>query len=154
MEKPFSLQPLMNLSKQQNDSATRKLGQLNRQQFDAQSKLDMLKQYRMDYQARLQESTRNGMEPAELRNFQEFINKLDAAIAQQERAVHLSKASTQAGRSEVNSTQRRLKSFDTLQQRHVKEQKKIADQSEQKAQDEHTTRLSAYKKHGAEDQSH
>lgn len=153
MVKPFPLQPLMNLSKQQNDSATRKLGQLNRLQLDAQSKLDMLKKYRMEYQTRLQESSKNGMDPAELRNFQEFINKLDAAIEQQDKAVKLSKVSTQAGRSEFDSTQRKLKSFDTLQQRHIQEQKKITEKSEQKAHDENTSRLAAYNKHDAEDHS-
>lgn len=153
MAKPFSLQPLMNLSKQQNETATRKLGQLNRQQLDAQSKLDTLKQYRLDYQTRLQEATRNGMGPAELRNFQEFINKLDTAIDQQERVVQLSKASTQAGRSEFDSTQRKLKSFDTLQQRHIQEQRKLAEKKEQKDQDEHTSKIAAYKKHDAENQN-
>lgn len=151
MIKPFSLQPLMNLSKQQNDTATRKLGQLNRQQHDAQSKLEMLKQYRLDYQNRLQESTQNGMHPAELRNFQEFIYKLDAAISQQEKSVNISKASTQVGRSELDSTQRKLKSFDTLQQRHVLEQRKTADKTEQKALDEHTSRFAAYRQHEQED---
>ncbi|OGT03606.1 MAG: flagellar export protein FliJ [Gallionellales bacterium RBG_16_57_15] len=153
MTKPFSLQPLMNLSMQQNETATRKLGQLNRQQLDAQSKLDILKQYRLDYQTRMQESTRNGMDPAELRNFQEFINKLDAAIDQQEKAVKHSKTSTQAGRSEFDATRRKLKSFDTLQQRHIQEQRKIAEKSEQKDQDEHTSKLAAYKKHDAETQN-
>ncbi len=83
MTKPFSLQSLMNLAQHQNESATNKLGQLNRQQQSAQSKLEMLQQYRKDYQARLQASTQNGIDPAGLRNFQEFINKLDQAINQQ-----------------------------------------------------------------------
>lgn len=145
MIKPFSLQPLMNLAQRQNESATRKLGQLNKQQHDAQSKLEMLRQYRSDYQKRLQESTQSGMNPAELRNFQEFINKLDEAIAQQLKAVEQSKVSTQAGRSEFDTTQRKLKSFDTLQQRHIEEQKKVAAKSEQRMLDEHTGRLAAYK---------
>ena len=151
MDKPFSLQPLMNLSRQQNEAATRRLGQLNHQQHDAQSKLEMLQQYRQDYQNRLQQATQSGMDPAELRNFQEFINKLDTAIAQQYKAVNASKASTQVGRSEFDTTLRKLKSFDTLQQRHFLEQRKLADKSEQKAQDEHTSTVAAHKQHDAEE---
>jgi len=153
MIKTFSLQPLMNLAQHQNDSATRKLGQLNKQQQSAQQKLDILLEYRKDYQTRLHETSRNGMDQAELRNFQQFIDKLDDAISQQTRLVEHSKISTQAGRSEFDTTQRKLKSFDTLQQRHIEEQKKAGRQSEQKAQDEHTGRFSAYKAMNAEDQN-
>jgi flagellar FliJ protein len=153
MTKPFSLQPLIGLAQHQNDAATRKLGQLNKQQQSAQSKLEMLRQYRRDYQVRLQESTQNGINPAELRNFQEFINKLDEAISQQLKQVAHSKASTQAGRSEFDTTQRKLKSFDTLKQRYTETQRIAANKFEQTALDEHTSRTASYKAINSEDQS-
>lgn len=145
MIKPFPLQPLRDLAQHQKDSATQKLGQLNQQQQSAQQKLDTLLEYRKDYQARLQQTTQNGMDPAELRNFQQFINKLDEAIGQQLKLVEQSKTSAQLGRSEFDTTQRKLKSFDTLQQRHVDQQNQIIEKREQKALDEHTGRLAAYK---------
>ncbi|MDP1996717.1 MAG: flagellar export protein FliJ [Gallionella sp.] len=153
MLKPFSLQPLMNLAEHQNNSATRKLGQLNKQQQSAQQKLDTLLEFRKDYQTRLHEVSLNGIDRAELRNFQQFINKLDEAISQQAKLVEHSKISTQAGRNEFDTTQRKLKSFDTLQQRHIEEQKKAARQSEQKTLDEHTGRFTAYKMINAEEQN-
>ncbi len=145
MSKPFALQPLLNLAQIRNESATRKLGELNRQEHDTQAQLDMLLEYRRDYQARMQKASQEGMTPAELRNFQAFIYKLDAAIAQQIKALEQSKISTQKGRSEYTGTQRKLKSFDTLQQRHAEQQEKIAAKQEQKAMDEHTGRAAAYK---------
>ena len=154
MIKPFTLQPLMNLAQHQNDTATRKLGQLNQQQQGVQQKLDTLLEYRKDYQTRLQEATRNGMSPADLRNFQQFMNKLDEAITQQTKMVEQSKISTLRGRSEFDTTQRKLKSFDTLQQRHIETQNKIAGKAEQKALDEHTGRLVAYRMINNEDQNH
>jgi len=153
MTKPFSLQALIGLAQHQNDSATRKLGQLNRQQLSAQSKLEMLQQYRRDYQARLQEATQNGINPAELRNFQEFINKLDEAISQQFRLVGQSKVSAHAGRGELDTAQRKLKSFDMLKQRHIETQKIVANKSEQTALDEHTSRTASYKAINSEDQN-
>ena len=153
MTKPFTLQPLMNLAQHANDTATRKLGQLNQQQQGVQQKLDTLLEYRKDYQARLQEATRNGMSPADLRNFQQFMNKLDEAITQQTKMVEQSKISTLHGRSEFDTTQRKLKSFDTLQQRHIETQNKIAGKAEQKALDEHTCRLVAYRMINNEDQN-
>ena len=152
MAKPFTLQPLMNLAQHQNDTATRKLGQLNQQQQSAQQKLDVLLEYRKDYQTRWQETTRNGMSLVDLRNFQQFMNKLDGAIIDQTRMVDQSKLSTQHGRSEFDVTQRKLKSFDTLQQRHIETQNKIADKSEQKALDEHTGILSSHRITNSEDQ--
>lgn len=152
MAEPFSLQPLVKLAQHQNDSATRRLGQLNKQQQSAQEKLETLQQYRKDYQTRLQEATQSGISHADLRNFQQFISKIDEAIGQQLKQVEQSKVSTQTGRSEFDATQRKLKSFDTLQQRHIEEQKKVAEKSEQKALDEHTGRMAAYKMNDIEDQ--
>ena len=145
MLKPFSLQPLLNLAQYQNESATRKLGFLNKQQQTEQQKLDTLLEYRKDYQSRLQSASQSGMDQAKLRNFQLFINKLDEAINQQTSLVEHSKVSTNVGRSEFNTTQRKLKSFDTLQQRHFEAQNKITIKDEQKIQDEHTGRRVAHK---------
>jgi flagellar FliJ protein len=153
MTKPFSLQPLIGLAQHQNDAATRKLGQLNKQQQSAQGKLEMLQQYRKDYQLRLQEAIQSGINPTELRNFHEFIHKLDEAISQQFNLVAHSKASTQVGRSEFDMTQRKLRSFDTLKQRHTETQKIAADKSEQTALDEHTSRTASYRAFNSEDQS-
>ena len=83
MTKTFSLQPLVQLAQQKNDAATKKFGQLNKQQQAAQAKLDTLLQYRKDYQTRFQEAVQNGMNQSDLRNFQGFIQRLDEAIAQQ-----------------------------------------------------------------------
>lgn len=145
MLKPFSLKPLLDIAQYQNDSATRKLGFLNKQQQSEQKKLDTLLEYRKDYQARLQEASQSGMDQAKLRNFHLFINKLDEAINQQLSLVENSKASTNVGRSEFNTTQRKLKSFDTLQQRHFEAQNKISIKVEQKTLDEHTGRVIAHR---------
>lgn len=145
MSKPFPLQPLLNLAQMKNDTATRKLGQLNLQQHNTETQLETLLQYRRDYQDRLQAASLQGMDTVTLRNFQEFIYKLDNAIAQQRKSVEQSKLSTQMGRSEFSNTQRKLKSFDTLHQRHAQAEAKTEAKQEQKATDEHTSRVSAYK---------
>lgn len=145
MSKLFPLQPLLNLAQTKSEEATLRLGQLNKQQNDTQSQLETLHQYRRDYQSRMQSASQQGMDPALLRNFQAFIYKLDAAIAQQLKTVEQSKHLTQLGRGEFTNTQRKLKSFDTLQQRHIETQVKAEAKQEQRAMDEHTGRVSAYK---------
>lgn len=151
MTKPFSLQPLVNLAEHQNESATRKLGQLNKQQQSAEQKLDTLREYRKDYQNKLQKAIQNGISPTELRNFEHFIRKIDDAINQQLKIVEQSKASAKTGHNEFNTTQRKLKSLDTLKQRHIETQRRAAEKSEQKALDEHSGRLSAYKMNNDEE---
>ena len=145
MANTFNLQPLVHLAKQKNDAATRKLGQLNQQQQSAQGKLDTLLQFRRDYQDKFQEAAKNGMDQHDLRNFQNFINRLDEAITQQRGVTEQAQLSVQNGRSELTETQRRMKSFDTLAQRHVEAEKKLETKAEQKIQDEHSGRFVAHK---------
>lgn len=143
MSRPFPLATLMNLAEHDNESATRKLGLLNQQQQSVQQQLDTLLEFRRNYQTQMQDGVRGGMSPVELRNFQEFIYKLDEAIAQQRKQLEKSQASTQLGRDEFDNTRRKLKSLDTLRQRHVETQRKIAEKAEQKALDEHAGRAAA-----------
>lgn len=145
MSNPFRLQPLLNLAQIKNESATKRLGELNKLQHDSEVQLETLRQYRRDYQERMQTASQQGVDPIVLRNFQQFIYKLDAAIVQQLKAVEQSRLSTQAGLKDYGGTQRKLKSFDTLQQRHIESELKIEAKQEQKAMDEHTGRVTAYK---------
>ncbi len=143
MIKPFPLQPLVHLAQQRNEAATRKLGQLNQQQQTAQGKLDALQQYRKDYQNKFQEAVQNGMEPTDLLNFQDFINKLDQAIRQQQAVIEKAKSGVQTGRHELMDTTRKMKSFDTLAQRHAETELKQEAKSDQRLQDEQTGRFAA-----------
>ena len=153
MAKKFSLQPLLLLAQQQNDAAIRKFGQLNQQQQAAQAKLDTLLQYRKDYQARLQQAEQNGMNQAELRNFQNFILRLDEAIVQQRNKNEQAQSMLQIGRIELQEAQRKMKSFDTLKKRHIENEMKLAAKLEQRQQDEHTGRISAIKVAAAQNEN-
>ncbi len=143
MTKPFSLQPLVDLAHQANDAATQKLGQLNQHQQSAQQKLDALQQYRHDYQMQFQQAVQQGMEPTDLRNFQDFINRLDQAIRQQQQVIENTKTNVQTGRHELIDSTRKMRSFDTLAQRHVETEIKVAAKQEQRIQDEQTGRFAA-----------
>lgn len=145
MIKTFPLQPLVNLAQQKNDAAAKKLGQLNQQQQTAENKLEALQQFRKDYQVKFQDAVKQGIAPEDLRNFQDFINRLDEAIVQQRQAIEKVKVSVQHGRDEFKDTTRKMKSFDTLAQRHFEAEKKLEAKSEQRLQDEHTGRFAAYK---------
>lgn len=145
MIKPFSLQPLVHLAQQRNDAAAKKLGQLNQQQQTAQEKLDALLQYRRDYQLKFQEAAQIGMSPVDMKNFQDFIGRLDQAIRQQQSAIEKARIGVQNGRAELLDSTRKMKSFDALAQRHVEAEKKLEAKQEQRTQDEFTGRFAAYR---------
>lgn len=153
MTKTFSMQPLVHLAHQKNDDASKKFGQLIQQQKAAQTKLHTLEQYREDYQTRLQQAVINGINQTSLRNFQDFILRLDEAVAQQRNALEHILRLIQAGRNELANTQRNMKSFDTLAQRHLESEKKLQDKLEQRQQDEHTGRNSALKARAAQNET-
>ncbi|RFC39205.1 MAG: flagellar FliJ protein [Candidatus Nitrotoga sp. LAW] len=153
MTKTFSMQPLVHLAHQKNEDASKKFGQLIQQQKAAQTKLHTLEQYREDYQTRLQQAVINGINQTSLRNFQDFILRLDEAVAQQRNALEHILRLIQAGRNELANTQRNMKSFDTLAQRHLESEKKLQDKLEQRQQDEHTGRNSALKARAAQNET-
>ena len=95
----------------------------------------------------------NGMNQSELRNFQNFILRLDEAIAQQRNTNEQALSLLQVGRSELQEAQRKMKSFDTLAQRHIENEKKLATKSEQRQQDEHTGRIAAIKAAAAQNEN-
>lgn len=131
-----SLKLLLDLAQQRTDSAAKKLGKLNLQQQEAGEKLNLLLQYRHSYQSHFQNSTEKGIDHIEWLNFIAFINKLDAAITEQQQTVLYAQNKRIDGGNEFLSCQRKLKSYDTLSQRqHIEENMKQS-KLEQKVQDE------------------
>ena len=131
-----SLKLLLDLAQQRTDSAAKKLGKLNLQQQEAEKKLNLLMQYRHSYQSHFQNSSAKGIDHIEWLNFIAFINKLDAAITEQQQTVLYAQNKRIEGGNEFLSCQRKLKSYDTLSQRqHIEENQKQS-KFEQKMQDE------------------
>jgi len=145
MAKPFPLQPLLHITRQKNEAAIQNLGKLNRQHQSAQVKLETLQQFRRDYQEKFQNAAQNGLAPVDLRNFQDFIYRLDQAIAQQNNVIINSGMSVNTGQLALKEAKRKMQSFDTLAKRHHHEEQKIEAKIEQKMQDEHAGRFAANK---------
>jgi flagellar biosynthesis chaperone FliJ len=103
MAQPFSLQPLLEIMQNRTDEATRKLGQLIAAEQSAKSRLQMLEQYRDEYAQKLREATAQGITQLALRNYQEFMARIDEAIMQQSIAVKNS-AQQPAKRTGKNKT--------------------------------------------------
>lgn len=140
MSQPFSLQPLLEIMQTRADEATRRLGQLIAAEQNQRSRLQMLEQYREEYAQRLREATADGVTRLILRNYQDFLARIDEAISQQRITVDHSESSTRAGQEHWREQNTRLKAIDTLSQRHDARERYRENRQEQKLLDEFSTR--------------
>ena len=140
MPEKLPLAMLIELAQTKTDEATRRLGQLQNAQTSASAKLDMLVQYRQEYVVQFSAQMKGGLAASQVRNFQNFIGTLDGAIEQQ-RALTL-QASTRLsqGRSNWQSSKRRLSSFGTLADRVRQFEIGLANKKEQRESDERSAR--------------
>ena len=140
MPRPFPLQTVLELMQVRADEATQQLAKLIANERDAKSKLDLLQQYRDEYAGRFRDAAQNGLTRIQWQNYQEFLNRLDEAIAQQQQTVAQQEQNTASGQMNWRQQQKNLKAFDTLSDRHVSRETVREIKRDQKAQDEFASR--------------
>jgi flagellar FliJ protein len=141
-----ALDTLIELATNASDEAAKRLGQAIRACEDTEQKLAMLLQYREDYYARFHAGLASGISMAGYRNFQLFLDKLDTAIAGQQKIVDDAKRRMNDEKSAWQSSERKRMSYDTLATRLEKEEQRKADKRDQKLMDEYATRLANQKR--------
>ncbi len=140
MTKPFTLQPLLELMQNRADEASKELGRRIAAEQDTKAKLNMLIQYRDEYAERFRQASAQGLSPAGWRNFQEFIGRIDEAIAQQRVVVLTSEQHTAAGQAEWLAHHHKLEAIDTRAERHLAAELQREMKQDQKQQDEFSAR--------------
>jgi flagellar FliJ protein len=100
----------------------------------------MLEQYRDEYAQKMRDATMQGITQLALRNYQDFLGRIEEAIQQQAQAVRNSEHSTAAGQAHWKEQNKRLKAIDTLSQRHDSRERYRENKQEQKLLDEFTAR--------------
>ncbi len=141
MPSHLPLDTLIDLAKEHADTAARALGRLNRERQNAEKQLELLRDYRNDYLTRLQKIMLTGMTASDCHNYQRFITTLDDAIGQQVAALDALNVNLEKSRLHWQQQQRKLNAFDTLAQREAHAARIVAERREQRANDEHSTRL-------------
>ncbi len=122
------------------DDAARRLGQLMASEMETSRRLDLLVEYRNEYRIRFLATAQNGISREQWRNFESFLGRLDAAIAQAKRDDQSSKQQTATGQQAWMAQHGRVTAFDTLAQRHRARTTAEDQKREQKVQDEHAAR--------------
>ena len=145
MTNAFTLKTLLDLAQDKSDAAATRLGRLNLQAQSAEQKLQLLIEYRREYEHNFQELSKTGVDQAKWLNFRAFMVKLDTAISEQEKTVSNSQNRVQLGRTDWHAEQHKLKTYDTLSQRHRAAEIKRASKIEQRDQDELSSKSHSYR---------
>lgn len=146
MATPSAIDTLIELAVRDTDAAAKRLGHAIRACDEVEQKLALLGQYRDDYASRFRESLAIGLSASGYRNFQLFIDKLDAAIASQQLVILDAKRRVLEERSAWQVSERKRMSYGTLASRAVKEEQRKESRRDQKAMDEHAARTNQYKR--------
>ncbi len=147
MAQLFALQRLLEIAEEQAGKAAASLGGLNRTLQLHEEKLRLLFNYRDEYQEKLRRAVTSGLDSAGLRNFHDFLERLEQAILQQHAQVVNARTLTASGRAEWQLKQRKSKAFETLSQRSAMSARRNEWSREQKLQDDFASRASRSKSH-------
>jgi len=143
-----SIELLIDLAARQTDVRARELAQALKRETSEDARLVMLADYRRGLLATLAESQRRGTSSGALQNYTTFLDRLDAAIAQQQAAVDRAKGHSEAARSGLNAAERKRKSLETLLDRRIEGERRKENRREQKQHDEISTRISVHGRGG------
>ena len=146
MANPSALDTLIDLANKETDEAAKLLGAALGAGEEADQKLDLLTQYRDDYAARCQSSLATGISTTHFNNFQAFMQKLDHAIAGQQKVVSDAKQRIAQARAAWQACEQKKMSFVTLASRASKESTRRELWLDQKQNDEHAARCTLYKR--------
>lgn len=145
MASPSALHTLIELANKESGEAAKRLGAALRVSEEAEQKLELLEQYRNDYAARCQSNLANGISTTHFNNFQIFMQKLDHAIAGQQKVVGDAQARAMQARAAWIICEQKKMSFVTLADRASKENLRREHWRDQKQNDEHATRRALHK---------
>lgn len=146
MASTTAIDKLRELASKETDEAALRLGRAIVAADEAEKKRVMLVQYRDEYDARLQEKLAAGLTAKECRNFQQFLAKLDDAIAGQQQVLRDAQRRVDEERSRWQASERKRMSYDMLSTRAHKERQRKESRHEQKQTDEQATRRLLYER--------
>ena len=135
------LKPVQKVAANKERSAARNMGQARVHLAQEEAKLAQLKQYHQEYMMRFQEVSSQGMSASQLQEYRAFLAKLDAAIRQQQKVVAASVANHDSHKDNWKQKRTRTQALGKVVERHRLEERRVADRTEQKENDEHNTRL-------------
>lgn len=141
MKKSERLSPLLKLEKNREQERVKALGDARSMVAVQMEKLQQLVDYRGEYEATVTQQGQQGISAIRLQGYHQFLNRLTAAITQQEEQVELARRQETAAKDGWFAQRGAVKRMDTLIERNVTEERREEDKREQKTLDEQAQQL-------------
>lgn len=130
------LETLIELAQSSRDKAGQALASERHSEQQVAGQLEALHQYRLEYSQKLQQAMREGIDPASMRNYQQFIDSLDDALERAQQALKAQQQRVDQRQSQWQQEQRKLSSYNTLVHRRQQEQQRSEARQELRLNDE------------------
>jgi len=140
MSTHLPIKTLINLAEEELEAAAKKLGKLTKERDEVEAQLNSLVTYRDEYHARFTASAQEGTTAQTLRNFQAFVDTLDAAISQQRGLLAGANKRLEASKPEWRLKKQKLGSYEVLAARGEAVQAKQDARNDQRDSDEYAAR--------------
>jgi len=141
MKKSKRLTPILNLEKNREQERVKALGAARSMVVVQEEKLQQLVEYRGEYETSVTQEGGRGISASRLQGYHQFLNRLTAAITQQEEQVELARQKEQAAKGRWFEQRGAVKRMDMLIERNVTQERREDDKREQKSLDEQAQQL-------------
>ncbi|MBA2779526.1 flagellar export protein FliJ [Billgrantia kenyensis] len=136
MSATSQLAMLSDLARDARDQAGQLLAGERQNERNVAAQLESLNRYRLEYAERLQQAMREGIDPASMHNYQQFLASLDGALQRARQALDAQQQRVQHSQQQWQQEQKRLSAFDTLVSRRDAERQRQEARREQRTNDE------------------
>ncbi len=136
MTKSDRVKPVVKVAQNREREAARVFADSQRVLHEREQRLDELRRYRDEYRENYQARSRSGMSAQQMRTYRNFLLKLDAAVEQQEQAVHVAQCELTRQKARWMEKHVRTKALANMRTRYVTQEQRAAQRVEQKESDE------------------
>ncbi len=130
------LDTLIELARDARDQAGQNLAGEQRTSNQVSQQLESLYRYRQEYAEKLNFAMRDGIDPATMRNYQQFLASLDDALVRARQALAAQQERVDRTRQHWQQQQQRLSSYDTLAERRDVDRRRDEQRREQHVSDD------------------
>ena len=134
------MQTLVELARTREEAALKRLAGLLADCRTQKDQLELLQNYRTDYQSRLTANGKRGIAPLELANFRRFMAQLDMAVSKQGSSLSRAEERSVQGKLSWHEALRELRSFETLLERREAAARVLQTRRAQASEDETAAR--------------
>jgi flagellar FliJ protein len=140
MSRAKRIEPVQDIAEDKEKKLAVSVVAFERRVTEAETKLQELERYRLEYQQQYATRAARGMGVTDLRDYQAFLARLNEAVKQQQALVQRAGDERDAERRRWQEAARKAKALDHVIDKWKTEERRVADKREQRDSDEFAQR--------------